>query len=439
LLASVKLVSGSASITGSVTFADGSTALGTATLGSNGTASIAPVLAPGPHAIVATYSGDANDGSSYSAALPLDVNLATTSVAVTSSGSPAVVLSSISFSAIVTGNGGTPTGSVVFSVDGAPASTAALDGAGKASFSNASLAVGTHTISATYKGDAYDNASISSPLTQSIQAIPSTTSLGTASTSGADPQLMLVATVLAGAGPMPSGTVVFMNGSTAIGTATLDENGVATLLPDLTPSTYNLVAQYSGDSIHSPSSSGSVKVSGTPTGFGMTVNPSKVSVAAAQNTTVTITFQSNSGFNDTIGLGCGTLPMGVNCHFGNDSIKLASGGSATVQLTLDTNVPLGGGANAMNSDPRRGGFSLADLFLPAGLLMGWIGWRFRKRNAALFTALMVVALSGAMLVTGCGGFSQKSAAPGTYTIQVTAVGTGSNVSHYQTITLTITK
>ena len=149
----------------------------------------------------------------------------------------------------------------------------------------------------------------------------------------------------------------------------------------------------------------------------------------------------------------------ISCNFGSSSLRsaatsasakaprlsssarrtLTSGSTSTVELTIDTNAPLGGGTTAMKAAPRRGGFSLAGLFLPAGLLMGWIGWRFRKRNAALYTALMVVALCGAALVTGCGGFSQKTAVPGTYTIQVTGVGTASNVSHYQTITLTITK
>jgi hypothetical protein len=44
-----------------------------------------------------------------------------------------------------------------------------------------------------------------------------------------------------------------------------------------------------------------------------------------------------------------------------------------------------------------------------------------------------------MLVTGCSGISQGSAAPGTYVIQVTGVGTGSDITHYQNVTLAITK
>ena len=42
-------------------------------------------------------------------------------------------------------------------------------------------------------------------------------------------------------------------------------------------------------------------------------------------------------------------------------------------------------------------------------------------------------------MTGCSGFTQSSAAPGTYVIQVTATGANSNVIHYQNVTLTITK
>lgn len=440
LTATVKAGSGTAMSSGTVTFMDGSTTLGSAAVASGGIASIAPILAPGAHAIVASFSGDTNDAASASSAMAVTVNLATTAVTVTSGGSPATVLSPITFTAAVTGNGGTPAGSVVFSVDGAAANTATIDAGGKASFTDSALAVGNHTISAAYSGDTDDSPSTSSPFTQAVQAIATSTTIGTASTGGTSPQTILVATVIGSTGPTPTGTVVFMNGTTVVGTATLDSNGVGTLIPDLAPATYNITAQYSGDLVHSASTSGAIKISGVPSGFGITVNPASVSVAASQNTTITVNVSSNNGFADNIGLGCGTLPAAVNCHFSANSVALKAGASASVQLTIDTNNPLGGGATAMNSPSGRGGLSLAGLFLPAGLFFGWIGWRFRKRNAAFFAAALALMLSGAMLVTGCAtGFSQKTAAPGTYTIQVNAVGTSSNVTHYQNITLTITK
>jgi sugar lactone lactonase YvrE len=439
LIATVKMNSGSAMTTGTITFMDGSATLGSAKVGSNGTASITPTLSPGAHAVVATYSGDENDAASTSSALALPVNLATTTVTVRSSASPATVLQSITFTAAVTGNGGMPTGSVVFSVDGASSSTATLDASGKASFSDAALAVGSHIVTVTYAGDTNDSASTSSQLTQVIEAIPTSTSLGTASTAGPNPQTILVASVSGSGGPTPTGTVVFMNGNTAVGTATLDVNGVGTLLPDLAPATYNITAQYSGDSVHGVSTSGAVKVSGTPTGFAIGVNPASLSMAASQNATITVSVNSNNGYADTIALGCGDLPMGVNCHFSSNNVSLKAGAGANVQLTIDTNAPLAGGSTAMNSSARAG-LSLAGLFLPAGLFLGWVGWRFRKRSAIYFAALMAILLTGSLAVTGCsGGFTQNMAAPGSYTIQINAVGTNSNITHYQNVSLTITK
>ena len=440
LTASVTVASGSGKTTGTVTFSDGAASLGTANVGAGGTASLNKTLAPGPHAIVATYGGDANDNGSASAPLALPINLAATSVALASSASPATVLSAVTFTAAVTGNGGVPTGTVTFAVDGAAVKMATLDATGKASFSDSNITVGSHAITASYSGDADDNGSVSSPLTQAMHAIATTTSLGTGATAGPAPQTVLIATVVGGSGPTPTGTVTFTNGSTVIGTATLDSTGVGTLLPDLAPSSYNLVANYSGDSLHSSSSSSAVKVSGIPTGFGITVNPATITMQSSQNSTVTVSVESNNGFADTIGFGCGTLPAGVTCHFAKKSLSLKAGASQTVQLTIDTNSPLGGGSTAMNSRPVGSRFSLAGLFLPAGLLFGWVGWRFRKRNGILFAAILALFLSGTLMVTGCGAsFSQMSVAPGTYTIQITGVGSNSNITHYQNITLTITK
>jgi hypothetical protein len=53
--------------------------------------------------------------------------------------------------------------------------------------------------------------------------------------------------------------------------------------------------------------------------------------------------------------------------------------------------------------------------------------------------LLLVLAGAALLATGCGGFTQTSAAPGTYTIQVVGVGANSNVTEYQNVTLTVTQ
>jgi large repetitive protein len=443
LMATVKPASGSAAITGKVTFTDGTTTLGTATLSAAGTATINPTLAAGAHAIVAIYAGSSNDVGSTSAVLALEVILATTTATVTASPDPALVLSTITFTATVTGNGGTPTGSVTFFANGSISlGSGTLNGAGTAQVTNATLPAGTYQITAVYPGDANNAGTTSAAVKLVVGTLPTTTNLGSAATTGANSQLILVATVAdtSGTGPVPTGTVTFTSGTTVLGTSTLDASGVATLTPNLDVGTYTIVASYGGDALHSPSQSAPFKVSSQGSSYALTVTPSAVNLATSQNTTVTVTLTSISGFTDTIGVGCASLPAGVNCHFSSLSVPLSATTPATAQLTIDTNNPLGGGATAMNrqTGPRK--TEMAGLLLPFSLLMGWVLWRFRRRHAGLLSMLLVLILSGAaLLATGCGGFTQNTAAPGTYTFQVVGVGANSNVTEFQNVTLTIIK
>jgi sugar lactone lactonase YvrE len=447
ITAVVKVTEGVSSPAGTVAFTSGTATLGSATLGASGTATIDLTFAAGTYSIAATYSGDGNDGGSVSAPYSLTVQLATTATAVTASPSPAVVESPVSFVAKVTGNGGIPTGSVAFSADGASMGSATLDSTGAATLSYAALAAGNHSITARYAGDANDAVSASPAISLVVTTIPTATALGASSTSGASAQVTLVAAVVGSSGPMPTGTVTFNDGATAIGSATLNTSGVATLIPNLAAGSYTIVAVYSGDSIHSPSTSQPATVSGTPAGFNLTVSPSAVSMATGQNVTVGVTLSSISGFADaSIGLGCASLPAAVTCHFSGISVNLTANGSQTVQLTIDTNNPLSGGVSARNARPGARGAALAGLsILPVLSLsltafFGLVLRRFRKRHRAVWTLMPVMLLSwAAMLANGCSGFSQATATPGTYVIQVTATGANTDVIHYQNVTLNITK
>jgi hypothetical protein len=279
-------------------------------------------------------------------------------------------------------------------------------------------------------------------VSETVGTIPTTTDLGTSETTGANPQVYLMAAVLNDAtGPVATGTVTFNNGNTQLGSATLDSTGVATLTPNLSSGVnYSIVAVYSGDVDHSPSTSSTLTVSGIAYGFNLSVTPSSVTVPTSQNITVTVNLGSITGFTDSIGLGCASLPAGVNCHFSPISVSLPANGIASAQLTIDTNNPLGGGASAMNSGTGSRKVSLAGLFLPLSLFFGWIFWRLRRRNASILTmALVLVLLAASLVATGCNSFSQSTAAPGTYVIQVTGTGTNSDVVHYQNVTLVITQ
>jgi hypothetical protein len=350
-----------------------------------------------------------------------------------------LVQGTVTFTAKVTGNGPIPTGSVTFLADGNAMGTANLDATGTANFTYAGLSVGAHSITASYGGDTNNSPSTSAAVSEVVQTIPTITDLGSSTTGGASPQVILVATVLGSTGPVPTGVVTFTSGTTTVGSAPLNANGIVTLVPNLPSGTYNIVAVYGGDALHSPSTSQQITISATATGFNLTTPPS-LTMSASQNATITVTLTSISGFADTIGLGCASLPAGVTCHFSPISVNLAANGVATAQLTIDTNSPLSGGASAMNNRPGNSGAFLAGLFLPLSVLFGGIFWRFRRRYAAVLTMVLVLVLSGAaLLATGCSGISTATATPGTYVIQVTGTGANSDVIHYQNITLNITK
>ena len=246
--ATVALTSGSAPLTGTVNFTSGTQTLGSATL-TAGAASITPTLALGPYQVVATYQpSNANAGASTSAPFPYTVVLATTQTTLVVAPNPGVVLNPITMTVLVTGNGATPTGSVNFLVNGAVVGTSTLNG-GKAAYTDSALMAGTYSVTAQYLGDTDDSTSVSTAVSEVVAPLPTTTVLTSGITTGANPQVVLVAAVLNnGTGPVPTGTVTFYNGNTTLGSATVDSTGAATITPNLALNTnYSVDAVYGGD------------------------------------------------------------------------------------------------------------------------------------------------------------------------------------------------
>ena len=172
--ATVAPTTGSGMPTGTVTFLDGNTTLGTGTL-SSGAASFTGSLAAGTHSITASYGGDTTYAASVSAADNLTVSgaptLAATMTQLTASPTAASSGTTINFKASVSETTGTatPTGMVTFSDGSTSIGTGSL-AAGVATFSTAMLSVGTHNITAAYGGDTANAASSSSAVVVTITA-----------------------------------------------------------------------------------------------------------------------------------------------------------------------------------------------------------------------------------------------------------------------------
>ncbi len=93
-----------------------------------------------------------------------------TTIKLVSSKNPATFTQAVTFTATVTPQGtGTPTGTVSFFDGASNIGSSPLNGSGVATFATSTLALGTHSITASYNGDANWAASTSAALSQSVQ------------------------------------------------------------------------------------------------------------------------------------------------------------------------------------------------------------------------------------------------------------------------------
>jgi hypothetical protein len=170
--------SGSNVPTGTVTFLDGATTLGTGTVNTAGVATLSTTsLAAGIHSITASYGGDDKNGSSLSQAVTVNVTTAlpsavATTTTLTASATQITVGQNEIFTAQVspqTGSG-VATGMVNFLDGSTSVGSTQLNTSGAATFTTNSLAAGSHSITASYSGDTNDSPSTSSPITVNVAA-----------------------------------------------------------------------------------------------------------------------------------------------------------------------------------------------------------------------------------------------------------------------------
>jgi hypothetical protein len=260
LTATVAAVAPGAGVpTGTVTFLDGSTVLGTGTVDANGEASLflESGLASGTNSLTASYGGDGNFQTSTSAATIVTVNApAATATALTASVPSSVFGQPVTLTASVTSSGGTPTGFVTFFLDGAVAGTVPVNGSGLATFTVAP-GVGSHSLTASFAGNSAFAASSSAVVTESVSRASTTIALNASANPVRRGQTVtFTATVSGPAGTgTPTGTITFFVGNTAVATVKLDATGKARFTDHFSISgKFTIRAVSSGDSHFAASS-----------------------------------------------------------------------------------------------------------------------------------------------------------------------------------------
>jgi len=144
--------------------------------------------------------------------------------------------------------------------------------------------------------------------------------------------------------PGPTGQVSFRNGNTAIGLATLDSGGTATINSNsLSGGTHSIIAEYQGDTNFAGSAS--APFTQVVNGISLTAPQTSGSVTSGGTATFPLTVGQAGTLTSAIALSCSGLPAGWSCGFNPETVPAGSG---PTQVTLAVRA----GSTAAQTLPR---------------------------------------------------------------------------------------
>jgi hypothetical protein len=359
-----------------------------------------------------------------------------------SSANPAEFNQSVTFTASVPA---AASGNITFRDGSVVLGTAAVNSAGIAVLTTSNLAIGSHTITATYGGNSSYETAVSAPLAQTIGKIPTAVTLNpSVPTQLLNSPVTFAATVSAAA-PTPTGTVTFLEGTTVLGTVTLNSGGTVVSLArsanaafatsTLATGSHQIVAVYSGDATFASSTS-------APVTYIVQDFTNTVTGTANQNLfpgdktsyTFSLTPLGATTFLSDLNLSVTGLPQGTTYTFTPTTIA-AGGGTTSVVLNIVTSSSL----TAQNHLPKGEPAPRNGLPIALGML-GLCGLGVIRRHGRRMPRMLMLLLLflGSLLpiagLSGCAG-GYFTLTPTTYTVNVT--GTEGSIQHTATATLVV--
>jgi RHS repeat-associated protein len=339
---------------GTVTFKDGAVALGTADVTAGAASLSTTALAPGVHTLSAAYSGDASNSGSTSTPVSLSVSRASATTALTASPNPATKGQAVTFMAVVTGSN--PAGTVTFSEGGTTLGTGPLV-AGTATLTTSALIVGSHGVSAEYGGDSNNTASTSAVATVTVNASSAPVALSASVNPVVSGRSFVLSATVNGSAQIPTGSVTFFDGSTNLGSATLDGSGSASVNASLSSSgKHALTANYAGDDSNPPAASSALNVyvvgTTSSTALSASANPVQpgASLMLAANVTGsspvgTVTFRDGAAVLGSAGVSGGVASLtarlttagvhSLNATYAGDGVNQPSASQTLAVLVSD--------------------------------------------------------------------------------------------------------
>jgi DNA-binding beta-propeller fold protein YncE len=239
---------------------------------------------------------------------------------------------------------------------------------------------------------------------------------------------------------IPTGTVSFEDGSTLLGTGTLNASGVATFATSsLIAGQHSITAVYGGDgnSIGSTSSVLAQTVN-QQADFALAAITTSLTVAAGSSGKFALTVTPQGSFTTAISFSCSGLPALAGCTFSPASV---TPNSSTVNTTLNITTTAYTASLARPFGRHSSPLYAIWLVLPA-MLLGTVGLAPSKRRKLLSYCIVFLLVSGCLLQVACSGTSNSSGGggtsgtpAGTYTITVT--GAAGATQHAATVTLRV--
>lgn len=415
---------------------------------SMGTSSAYPGVAGHTYAFysIATDNVGNVEAAKTAAETTTKIVLPAPTVTLTASSSMAFPAQSVTLTATVGVPAGltiVPTGTVTFLSGTTTLGTGTLNASGVATLATA-LPNGNDSITAQYGGDTNYVASTSNAVSVSVGMLATATTLAaSANPANLGASVTLTANVTPGSGTgVPTGTVTFNDGSTALGTVSLDNTGKASYsTSSLAAGAHSITAVYSGDPDYTGSTSTVLSLTVNASGFTVALAPTSLTVTAGSSGNTTVTITPVGGFNAQITFSCSGLPAQATCSFSPGTITPnGNNNAATSTLAIATDVQ---SAATSRSSPSHGGFKTPKETWLALMLFGLGGLARARRKlakrgywtAVVFVCGSLACLGGVLIGCGGGGSSSSGTPKGTSTVTVTA--TNGNTTQTAKLTLTI--
>lgn len=233
------------------------------------------------------------------------------------------------------------------------------------------------------------------------------------------------------AGGIPTGQVVFSDGNTVVGAASLDVTGVAVFrINSLVAGAHSLTASYSGDEKFGKSTSAQVSVTIASWDFSLSATPPTSTITAGQSAVFGVTIMPIGGFADPVTLSCPPM-AGIMCSF-DPPMVTPNRGASTSSLTVITSADLLGQTLSMAGP----GFVLFGLTFASTLMS------LKKGMHRLYVEFPTVAASSLAVITlgltlaSCGGYSMNGQANRRNASIMVKAQSGA-ISHTTTIRVTV--